>query len=375
MHALTIYDQGDIVSTPIDPYNRTTPESFNPSIAHDEITPSKSADDVVTPASFEPTRVAYGDSDALAWERAFEVGDNLAAPQLKELSFDDDIPASDPGLHNPSTLTSEKTEVEPNSADTAPNEARSAHILTDAKPLAAGATFASAYSATGVTELPHEEPVVENDMTDANPEPPVRESAFSAAGAISSPEDRSDWTSEPEVPHLTDLPDEPASRVWAHIGSIFATLLLVPIVWYLISDSGIRLNLVENNPWDTGHVSITALIEFLGGMIALFVLWLMARASSLGAQIWGALLTLAGLTALIVPTLGQRVISTLDQKIGSFNAFTGNIVHHLNFDLGSGRIAIFGFVLFLTGMMIHRARKSSERRAVAKTVREQILGS
>lgn len=361
------------MSTPTDPYNSETPESLSTPIAHDETSENGSADNVVTPELSEPARVAYGDSDALAWDSAFEVEDNLATPQLKELSFDDDIPTGDPGFRDPQIAAEENAAVDP--VDTTPNEARSAHILTDAEPLAEGATFASAYSATGVTELPSEEPTVEDDMPNADPEPPVRESVFPAAGTLSSPEAHSEWTAEPEAPRLSDLPDEPKTRVWAHIGSIFATLLLVPIVWYLISDSGIRLNLVENNPWDTGHVSIAALIEFLGGMIALFVLWLMARASSLGAQIWGALLTLAGLTALIVPALGHRVISALDHKIGSFNAFTGNIVHHLDLDLGSGRIALFGFILFLTGVMIHLGRKSSERRAVAKTVREQVLGN
>ena len=370
------------MSTPTDPYNSDTAEPiaadntaqpFDAAGTSGAYAEAASAGNSAAAEVHESPSVAYGNSDALAWETAFEVEDNRSAPQLDELSFDDDIPMGDPGFRDPK-ITDEAHDPAPSTPSNAPNESYSAHILTDAEPLAEGATFASAYSATGVTELPAEDPVADDEVLDAEPEPPVRESVFPAAGASPSTETHSEWTTEPEAPRLTDLPEEPKSRVWAHIGSIFATLLLVPVVWYLISDAGIRLNLVENSPWETGHVSIAALIEFIGGMIALFVLWLMARASSLGAQIWGFLLTIAGFAALIVPNLGHRLISLLDHKISSFNAFTGNIVHHLDLDLGSGRIAIFGFILFLTGVMIHLGRKSSERRAVAKTVREQLLG-
>lgn len=321
-----------------------------------------------TQAAGEQSSVAYGESDALAWDQAFSDQEYLAQPKsdLDDLTFDDDKPQ-----HAAEKPASEKPEE---TADTA-------------QPLAAGATFASAYAATGVTELseaaqPEQAAAAEQEAS----EPPVRTSAFesvtpptltapAAAVAASAGEPAtSSWGTDPGTPNLTDLPDQPKGRVGAHIGSIFATLLLIPLAWYLISDAGVRLNLVQNNPWDTGNVSIAVIFEFAGAMLSVFLLWLMARASSLGAQLWGIVLTIAGLVPIFAPKLGVQLVDILDEAIGGYNAFTGNVVHHLALDLGSGRVAIFGFIIFLTGIMIHLARKSAAQRAEAIALREHVLG-
>ena len=176
------------------------------------------------------------------------------------------------------------------------------------------------------------------------------------------------YTAENEV----DL-EAPRSRSWTHVGIFFLTLLLIPVTWYLLSDASIRLSVVENNPWDTGVVSFAAITELFGGLIALLVLILIARASSLGAQIFGFVLTVGGLAALIIPNTVQSWLSELDSQIGGINAFTGNVVHHLGFDFGSGRIAIFGIVLLASGLAAHFARRAGAERATVYE-RRKMLG-
>ncbi|MDD7465199.1 MAG: hypothetical protein PUK59_03030 [Actinomycetaceae bacterium] len=418
------------MSTPTDPYNHQPSEHSDDEAMLAPLTSAPDSEAAEVPA------VSYGDSDALAWESAFAAEEKSANPEpdnsqdaLSELTFDE-IPAP---VHEDSDSVAEASAAqkaaeealsgasgEPSlpgtpatsgvslSDDASSRNAAAATPFGDAnasddstgartgrhlsgyqpepvQPLEAGATFASAYSATGVTELP--EPPARDVETDtptpastpvADPsEPPVRESVLPVGAAdemTATAAASSQWSKDPGAPRLSDVPEQPKSRVGAHIGSIFATLVLIPVCWYLISDAGVRLNLVENNPWATGSVNIGALVEMAGGFVALFLLWLMARVSTLGAQIWGVVLTLAGLTAIVVPSLGAQASAFVHDALWGVNSFTQNVAHHLDLDLGSGRIAVFGFLLFLTGLMMHLARKSAARRAEALTLREHILG-
>ncbi|MCI5825702.1 MAG: hypothetical protein MR006_03470 [Arcanobacterium sp.] len=400
------------MSTPHDPYTSAQPDQPTDGPVLDPITSS------TEPEAATSATVAYGDGDAIAWESAFAAEEESAQPEpelphsdLSELTFDE-FPTSAVLSNGGGTLSDGEahTSAEAGGALTgaatdalsgaatgigssltshenlsdSPETTRTGRHLSDVPPLEEGATFASAYSATGVTELPEPEEPAAAEPEMAAPEAensldgPVRESvlpAGAAVGIMGAESPTTQWSKDPGAPRLTDIPEQPKSRVGAHIGSVFATLVLIPICWYLISDAGVRLNLVENNPWETGAVNIGALLELAGGFIALFVLWLMARASTLGAQLWGVVLTLAGLTAIVAPSLGLKVSAVVRGALWDVNSFTRNVAHHFDLDLGSGRIAIFGFLLFLTGLMIHLARKSAARRAEALTLREQILGS
>ena len=474
-------------STPLQAQSAATPaEPSSTAGAHSTVWSNTApAEKTTSDIQAATPTLAYGDADALAWDAAFEHEEEVSAPslasetpadspdarsaheELGELTFGEEAEASEETeAHEGTTAQSTPSESSLPTLEHQPN-----HFLGDAQPLEEGATFASAYSATGVTDMSSEHGGLSSD-TEHSTQAPTRVSVLSdprndsssledaqleaaqttsadissssdstptsihtastaraandelydenSSSNISSRADQEDqlsqatqalpateqvttsmssdqsgekssaslesesgahddaahddvneWRKDPGDPDLTDIPEKPASRIGAHIGSIFATLILLPIAWYLISDAGIRLNLVENSPWETGSVHIPVLIEFVGAMIAIFLLWLMARASSLGAQLWGILVALAGLTAVVVPQLGAWCMKQLDVAIGSYNGFTGNIVHHLDADLGSGRIALFGLLLFLTGAMIHAARKSAARRAEALTLRKQ----
>lgn len=197
----------------------------------------------------------------------------------------------------------------------------------------------------------------------------------SFVAAANDDERRERWAADPGEDALAeDVPEEPKGRGLAHFATVVLTLLLVPVAWYLIADAGARLSTVSGNPWDTGNLEIMPLLELLGGFVVLAVIWMMARASSLGAQVIGAIVAIAGIVALVVPTLGNDVVESLNNAIGGYNEFTGNVVYHLGNDLGSGRIATFGVILFHTGLAAHGARRRGQQTATAITRRKFLLG-
>ncbi|MDK6763387.1 hypothetical protein QP337_27905, partial [Escherichia coli] len=104
-------------------------------------------------------------------------------------------------------------------------------------------------------------------------------------------EDQRTWG---DIAEVEPIPDAPKGRVWTHIWTSVVTLLLLPLIWYLISDAVARLHLARPFALETGQVNVAALVEMAGGVALLVVIALLARLSSLGAQLWGCALVLAG---------------------------------------------------------------------------------
>ena len=183
----------------------------------------------------------------------------------------------------------------------------------------------------------------------------------------------SSWGDETGV---DETPEAPRGRGWSHAGVLVATLLLVPVAWYLLADASARLVLVPNNPWETGNLNYAALGELVGGLAVVALIWLLARVSSLGAQVVGVLVAIFGVLPLALPTFTQEsVLAPLDRAIGGVNDLTANIIHHLNLDLGSGRMLIFGVALLLTGLVSHSARRRGIRHGSATARRAIALAT
>ncbi|MBR5950517.1 MAG: hypothetical protein IKZ87_03685 [Actinomycetaceae bacterium] len=211
------------------------------------------------------------------------------------------------------------------------------------------------------------------------PSPAAIRSSASAAEAASfngdlgfSAGSEANWIdSEP----IDTIPEPPKSRVKAHVGVFFVTILFVPVAWYLFSDASIRLAVVENNPWATGKVSLLPLLETLGALVVLGLIWFLARASSLGAFFTGFIVTLLGAVGVVVPYFARETLANgLTNAIGSFNSLTGNIAHHFAIDLGSGRILFYGFLLLMTGVVSHYARKRGNIAGIQRARRDMALG-
>lgn len=174
--------------------------------------------------------------------------------------------------------------------------------------------------------------------------------------------------------HTIDVPDEPHGRGWAHVGVFFATLLLAPFAWYLVADAGVRLGVLQDSQWNTGNADWMSILELVGALACLGILWFLAAFSSVGANFFGLILFAAGMAALIVPSTAQDLLgSSAVQSFADFNTFTGNVAHHLTNDLAAGRIAVYGFLLMMTGVVSHHARRKGADRGGILATRRALL--
>lgn len=270
-------------------------------------------------------------------------------------------------------------------AEPAQQPAPQAHRPTVARPeatLADGSGYAAEPSvpsgAEPVVEAPVRRSVMDTAADSLAPAPGTMPQSATSASDVDNPFQPAEpadstWDAAPAA--VGAIPDAPKSRVGAHIGIFFATLLLVPLAWYLLSDSSIRLSMIEGNQWETGKVAIPVLLETIGGLVLTGLVWFLARASSLGAFVWGLALTALGAIGVIMPYFARNTIAAwVTDKIGEINTLTGNIAHHFALDLGAGRILFFGFILLMTSVVSHYARKRGHLAGIQITRREVALG-
>ena len=159
-----------------------------------------------------------------------------------------------------------------------------------------------------------------------------------------------------------DVNDELPSRAGAHWWSFLAVLILTPVAWYLLADAGARLTLANGNPWDTGVLNYAALGELAAGLVVLVVAILALRGSSLGAWITGPILLIGGATFLAIPQQVQNFLAPYLETLSNYNAFGGNLSHHLTASGSTGQFVIWGVALMAIGIVSHGARKSGKRR-------------
>lgn len=201
---------------------------------------------------------------------------------------------------------------------------------------------------------------------DARTSPAVPAAAPTSAPTRSatSPEDaalRDRWRERPE-PAGDALLDgatqaTPRSRAAAHWWGLLLTLVLSPVAWYLVADAGARLTLGESSPWDRGELNPAAVVELAAGFVVTAVVLLTARRSSLGALVTGTLVLLAGLTFVVIPAETASFLEPATTWLWNLNALGGNVAHHLMVDGPSGRLALYGLGLLLTGLVARGARR------------------
>lgn len=172
------------------------------------------------------------------------------------------------------------------------------------------------------------------------------------------------WSAEPE---LDTLPDAPKGRGWTHTGVFFLSLFLVPVAWYLISDGHTRLAVAASG----SVTNYAGAAELLAGIAVAGILWLASRASSLGLNVMGTLVALFGALGLALPDLTRTMILEPAAKaIKDYNAFTGNVAHHLTYDTLTGLMFAFGALMLLTGIVSHGTRRRGEYVGTVKAIRK-----
>lgn len=225
--------------------------------------------------------------------------------------------------------------------------------------LADGSAYAPSPAATRFNEFPSE--------LDAS-----YEQSVTSAPSVG---DNAQWVYDSEP--LEALPEAPKSRLKVHIGIFFATIILVPIAWYLFSDASVRLAypLNEKAPWNTGSYNILAIGETVGALVVLALIWFLARASSLGVFCSGVLVTILGAIGVAVPDFARStIVGGIGNAIGDFNNFTGNVAFCFDLDMGSGRLLVYGFLLLMTGVVSHYARRRGVIAGKQQAQRDIALG-
>ncbi len=150
---------------------------------------------------------------------------------------------------------------------------------------------------------------------------------------------------------------EVPSRAGAHWASLFGHLLLAPLAWFLIADSGARLTLNDAGSVATGNFAPLPFAELVGGILLVFLLFFLARRSSLGPWFIGVLTALVGLPSLIVPVLTAEFLLPYLRMLSSSSAFGQNLSHHVQASAYSGRLLLTGFVLMGIGFLSHSVRR------------------
>ena len=169
----------------------------------------------------------------------------------------------------------------------------------------------------------------------------------------------------------SDVPAAPKKRAPAHIGVLFATILLVPPAWYVVSDAHTRLVAAYKD----SSVNFAGAGELVGGLAILALIWFLARASSLGAAFTGWIVAAFGALGLALPRWTERsILDPISQRLAG-NGFTRNVANLLAYDMLTGLMFVFGGVLILTGAVSHWARRRGHKYGVLIARRTLALES
>lgn len=150
------------------------------------------------------------------------------------------------------------------------------------------------------------------------------------------------------------------SRTAAHLWSLF-TLFVAPVAWYLASDAYTRI--VENpaGAASTGNLQFLPIVELIGAIALMILLLVLMMRSSLGAWLTGLAFIVAGLPWLIVPNLVKDVSANFLATLERFNAFGGNLSHHIQSSGYSGGFVLLGLIILGYAIMSHFIRRTGRR--------------
>ena len=158
---------------------------------------------------------------------------------------------------------------------------------------------------------------------------------------------------------------ESTKRTAAHLWGVLGVLVAAPIAWFLLTDGALRtfysLESVSSSP------NIAGLLSLAGGLIALLVIALIARASSLGGWIFGGLIALAGIAFLAVPRIVlEWLMDSREGFLSLHEGFGTNLYNYLADTGRSGLLLTFGLVVVLFSLISHGTRRSGRHEGQIK---------
>ena len=319
-----------------------------------------------TPTGFRETTSSHGSPEP-------DTG-TITSPYDEPHEPDAGAPAPDPA---PATDAAPAAATSAMSADTADRQ----HRVERPVPRSGLAEHNSAAFLTGERD-PQPAPVRDtvsspdraaSDPAAAGPQPSwVTGNVSPPTAASPAPAARNEWT-----PRVDDGPDTAVildgasvtptvrSRARAHWLGVLVSIVLLPVAWYLLADAGARLTLPAGSPWQSGNMNIAALLEVTGGLVALAVVLLAARWSSVGSIVVGSLVLVLGVPFIAVPEWTQDLLAPALEWLQDVNDLGANVAHHLVASGSTGRFVVYGLALILIGVVSHGARRQGRREALA----------
>lgn len=152
---------------------------------------------------------------------------------------------------------------------------------------------------------------------------------------------------------------KPASRVAAHWLGVLLSIVLLPAAWFLLHDGAAHLR-QGLSPYELG-TSGRGLATLAGGCLVMVVALWTARRSSLGTFVVGIPTALAGLPALLLPSLVGDYLTPLLERVASQSALGQTLADALWTDVTSGRLLIAGLGLIMVGVVSHSTRRAGRR--------------
>lgn len=153
---------------------------------------------------------------------------------------------------------------------------------------------------------------------------------------------------------------KPASRFGAHWAGILIAVVLLPLSWFFGHTARHAFGTTAARSPE-GAMSVNGVIVIALSALCLGVgLW-MARRSSLGTILVGALTALAGIPGLVVPAATHRV---LEQALGAAadrSSLGKDLLEFLWLDLSRGTFLLVGIVVLMVGIVSHSARRAGRR--------------
>lgn len=154
------------------------------------------------------------------------------------------------------------------------------------------------------------------------------------------------------------------SRTSSHILSVFLGLIFIPLAWFFFADAGARMLYPGTGPADSGALDATALLEFISGIVALVLVLLLTLRSSLGAWVWGVVLTLVGIPWLVVPGMMRQYTENFFIWMSNTGGVVGtNLANNIQRDAYSGRLLLLGLTLLgvaIVAVSVRRRGRAEE---------------
>lgn len=169
------------------------------------------------------------------------------------------------------------------------------------------------------------------------------------------------------------LPDEdwaaePTKRGGTHVWGVLGILVAAPVTWFLLTDGALRTfyGLPPEAP-----LNPAGLLSLAGGLVGLVIIAVVTRVTSLGSWIWGGIIALAGLAALVFPIAVDDLLTNARPSFLALHEGFGTNLHDYLTDTGrSGVLLLFGLVLLLLAFVSHGARRSGRYEGRVKAERE-----